>query len=69
MRNILDKLAQIVSKMVIVKPRALWYSNHAEELNNLKASVRKVELEWRSTTLTVHHKIFVAKRLEYCRIW
>ena len=42
MRNILDELAPIVSKTVIVKPRALWYSNHAEELNKLKASVRKL---------------------------
>ena len=67
MRNILDELAPIVSKTVIVKPRALWYSNHAEELNNLKASVRKVERKWRSTKLTVHREIFVAKRLEYCR--
>ena len=67
MWNILDELAPIVSKTVIVKLRALWYSNHAEELNNLKASVRKVERKWRSTKLTVHREIFVAKRLEYCR--
>ena len=67
MRNILDELAPIVSKTVIVKPSALCYSNHAEELNNLKATVRKVERKWRSTKLTVNREIFVAKRLEYCR--
>ena len=67
MHAIIDELAPKITKTVTIKPRAQWYSEHVDELNALKAKVRKFERLWRRTKLTIHRDIFTAKPIEYCR--
>ena len=65
--EILDEIAPFITKTIVDKSRAAWYSINSDELYQLKRSVRQSERIWRTTRLTVHREIFITNRLKYCR--
>jgi hypothetical protein len=57
--SLVDQHAPEKTKTITIRPVTPWYN---EEINTAKRARRNAERKWRSTRLTVHRQIFVAKR-------
>ncbi|XP_062616530.1 uncharacterized protein LOC134278229 [Saccostrea cucullata] len=55
LKNILDSLAPVQSKLITIRPDCPWYTS---ELRDAKRERRKAERQMRRTDLTVHKEIF-----------
>ena len=59
LEELLDKHAPVITRIVTVHPQTLWYNHNIDEA---KKERRRAEKLWRSTKLSIHRDLFIAKK-------